>query len=37
MAHTVWNAAVAYATGNNAGTAALAAGSSETVTPILSN
>ncbi|VEJ49049.1 VENN motif pre-toxin domain-containing protein [Neisseria weaveri] len=37
MAHTVWNAAVAYATGNNAGTAALAAGGSETVTPILSN
>ena len=36
MAHMVWNAAVAYATGNHAGSAALAAGGSEAVSPVLS-
>ena len=36
-AHMVWNAAVAYATGNNTATAALSAGSAEAAAPVISN
>lgn len=37
MAHMVWNAATAYAAGNNAGSAALSAGASEVAAPVISN